>query len=99
MIDARGSRSRGRAVLLLASVGAVLLLGGRTLAIAGIHVYQAAVAPLAASAGFRCRFTPSCSRYAEAVITRDGLPRGGWKTLKRIARCGPWTSPGTIDEP
>jgi putative membrane protein insertion efficiency factor len=78
---------------------AVALLNGRPLALAGIHVYQATVAPVMAGAGMRCRFTPSCSRYAEAVIARDGVLTGGWRAIKRIARCGPWTPPRTVDEP
>jgi putative membrane protein insertion efficiency factor len=76
-----------------------LVLNARPLAIAGIHVYQHTLSPLAARAGVRCRFTLSCSRYAEAVISRDGVAGGTWKALKRIARCGPWTPPGTVDEP
>jgi uncharacterized protein len=72
---------------------------GRSLAIGGIHVYQRTLAPLADRAGARCRFTLTCSRYAETVIARDGLVRGGWKTVKRIARCGPWTAMGTRDDP
>ena len=71
----------------------------QTLALGGIHAYQRTVAPLAARAGLRCRFTPTCSRYAEAVIARDGVVRGGLKAALRIARCGPWTTPGTRDEP
>ena len=78
---------------------AIVLLEGQRLAIGGIHVYQRTLAPLADRAGARCRFTPTCSRYAETVIARDGLVRGGWKTMKRIARCGPWTYPGTRDDP
>jgi uncharacterized protein len=72
---------------------------GQAIAIAAIHGYQRALAPLAARAGARCRFTPTCSRYAEAVITRDGVVRGGWRAVTRIARCGPWTAAGTRDEP
>jgi putative membrane protein insertion efficiency factor len=72
---------------------------GTALALAGIHGYQHTLGPLLGRAGFRCRFTPTCSRYAEVVITRHGLLAGGWQTAKRIARCGPWTEAGTIDEP
>jgi putative membrane protein insertion efficiency factor len=70
-----------------------------TLALGSIHVYQHALAGPAARIGLRCRFTPTCSRYSEIVIARDGVVRGGWRALKRVARCGPWTSPGTRDEP
>jgi putative membrane protein insertion efficiency factor len=74
-------------------------MNGQAIAIAAIHGYQRTLAPLAARAGARCRFTPTCSRYAETVVARDGVVRGGWKALKRIERCGPWTRPGTIDMP
>ncbi|HEX7138265.1 MAG TPA: membrane protein insertion efficiency factor YidD [Vicinamibacterales bacterium] len=69
------------------------------MALAGIHLYQRTLSPLAARAGFRCRFTPTCSRYAEVVIERDGIVRGGWRALARVTRCGPWTRPGTEDKP
>jgi uncharacterized protein len=69
------------------------------LAVAGIHVYQRALSPAAARAGAVCRFTPTCSHYAETVIKRDGIVRGGWSALRRIARCGPWTPAGTKDPP
>ena len=80
-------------------VVAVVAINGNAIAIAGIHAYQAAVAPIAAKIGLRCRFTPTCSHYAEAAIARDGVIRGGWKAITRIARCGPWTAEGTPDQP
>jgi uncharacterized protein len=78
---------------------AVLALNAQPLALAGIHGYQRMGSPLAARIGLRCRFTPTCSRYAETVIARDGVLRGGWKALRRVARCGPWTAMGTNDAP
>jgi uncharacterized protein len=71
----------------------------QTIAIASIHGYQRALSPAAARIGLRCRFTPTCSRYAETVIARDGFVRGSVKALARIARCGPWSAQGTRDEP
>ena len=53
---------------------------GQSLALAGIHGYQHTLAPVLGRARLRCRFTPTCSRYAEAVIARDGLIAGGWKS-------------------
>lgn len=76
----------------------VAVIPSRTV-IDAIHVYQRRVAPIAATLGARCRFTPTCSRYGEIVIARDGVVRGGWKAVKRIARCGPWTRAGTVDQP
>ncbi|HSK08158.1 MAG TPA: membrane protein insertion efficiency factor YidD [Vicinamibacterales bacterium] len=68
-------------------------------ATAGIHAYQRLGAPVLHRVGVRCRFTPTCSHYAEASLKRDGLLRGGWRSAKRLARCGPWTPMGTVDPP
>jgi putative membrane protein insertion efficiency factor len=80
-------------------VVALIAWNAQAIAIAGIHGYQRAVSPLAARVGLRCRFAPTCSRYAEVVIARDGAVRGGWKAIKRVARCGPWTPEGSRDDP
>jgi putative membrane protein insertion efficiency factor len=88
---------RARVLALLAAC--LVAWNAQTLALGAIHVYQHALAGPAARIGLRCRFTPTCSRYAETVIARDGVVRGGWLALKRVARCGPWTSQGTRDEP
>jgi putative membrane protein insertion efficiency factor len=82
-------------------VATVLLLSprGTSIGIAAIHGYQQTASPVLGRLGIRCRFTPTCSHYAEVVIARDGLAIGGWKTAKRLARCGPWTKMGTVDEP
>lgn len=83
------------------TIGAALMLAldGRAVALAGIHQYQRHLAPLVGRVGMECRFTPSCSHYAETAIARDGLIVGGARALRRIARCGPWTPRGTVDEP
>ena len=77
----------------------MLVANAQPIAIAGIHVYRDTVSPLAARAGIRCRFTPTCSRYAEVAIARDGIIRGGWKALARVVRCNPLTPAGTRDDP
>jgi putative membrane protein insertion efficiency factor len=76
-----------------------LAWNAQAIAIGGIHGYQHALSPLAARIGLRCRFTPTCSTYAEAVIVRDGVLRGGWKAVARVARCNPLTAMGTHDDP
>lgn len=68
-------------------------------AVGAIHLYQRTLSPLVARTGTRCRFTPSCSHYAESSIRRHGLIRGGWLAARRIARCGPRTPMGTVDWP
>ena len=77
----------------------MIVLNAQAAAIQAIHVYQRTLAPAADGIGLRCRFTPSCSHYAEKVIARDGMMRGGWLALKRIARCNPLTPAGTRDDP
>ncbi len=37
-----------------------------------------------------CRFTPTCSAYAYEAITKYGVIKGGWLTLKRLLRCNPF---------
>jgi uncharacterized protein len=46
-----------------------------------------------------CRFQPTCSAYGRAAIAKYGFAKGTAKTAWRIARCGPWTSQGTVDRP
>lgn len=71
-------------------------LSGRAL-VAGVGAYQAFGSGLVPRGS--CRFRPTCSRYAEAVIREHGALRGGWLTLRRLLRCGPWTPKGSVDRP
>lgn len=43
-----------------------------------------------------CRFTPSCSHYGYEAISKYGFIKGGWLTVKRLARCQP-LHPGGYD--
>lgn len=101
----RGRRAVAVIVLLLAVVVSWDLsrppasqLSARAL-LASIDLYQATVSRVLSKAGARCRFSPSCSHYGEAVIRKHGTLVGGWLAVKRIARCGPWTPMGTEDPP
>jgi putative membrane protein insertion efficiency factor len=64
-----------------------------------IDAYQATGSLILGRAGVRCRFEPTCSRYAEQVIEQQGALIGVSRSLTRLARCGPWTSDGTSDPP
>jgi uncharacterized protein len=64
-----------------------------------IHTYQRIGSPLVTRIGVRCKFTPSCSHYGVLAIEKYGFARGGWLTMRRIARCGPGTPLGTVDYP
>lgn len=63
----------------------------RQLALLAIRWYQRTASPALPPA---CRFEPSCSRYGYEAIERYGLLRGGWFTLRRLARCHPFHRPG-----
>ncbi|MFH1610199.1 MAG: membrane protein insertion efficiency factor YidD [Candidatus Bipolaricaulota bacterium] len=59
----------------------------RRLAALLVRLYQRGISPLVPR---RCRFYPSCSEYARQAFLRHGLLRGGWLSLRRVVRCGPW---------
>jgi putative membrane protein insertion efficiency factor len=44
--------------------------------------------------GGHCRFTPSCSQYMIDAVQRYGPVKGGWRGIKRIARCNPFGGSG-----
>lgn len=44
--------------------------------------------------GHNCRYQPTCSQYALDALEQHGAVRGGWLTLRRIARCHPWGASG-----
>ena len=56
-----------------------------------IHVYRLL---LSGSLGGQCRFSPTCSHYAEDAIRQHGAIRGTLMAAWRIARCGPFTAGG-----
>ena len=58
----------------------------KTLFLALIRFYQKHISPAFPA---RCRFSPTCSRYAYEAITKYGALKGGWLALKRILRCHP----------
>jgi putative membrane protein insertion efficiency factor len=105
-----GRRQSRRTVVIIAALAIIALVAVHDLtavpghsiaaraAIALIDEYRAHVGPRLGKIS-RCRFKPSCSRYGRAVIQKHGFIRGSAKTAVRIARCGPWTAAGTVDNP
>jgi putative membrane protein insertion efficiency factor len=63
----------------------------RNVAIAPIRAYQVLISPAIPR---RCKYEPTCSRYAVQAIRRYGILRGlvlaGW----RLLRCNPWSHGG-----
>ena len=77
--SARSARSLGPAGIL------------RGLITAPIFVYQRVISPAIPR---RCKYEPTCSRYAVEAIREYGILRGlvlaGW----RLLRCNPWSHGG-----
>jgi uncharacterized protein len=63
----------------------------QSLFLALIHLYRWTFSPLL---GRHCRYQPTCSAYGLAAIREWGPWRGGWLTLRRIARCHPFRPGG-----
>ena len=63
----------------------------RSAAIAPIRFYQRVISPALPR---RCKYEPTCSRYAVHAIQQYGILRGlilaGW----RLLRCNPWSHGG-----
>jgi uncharacterized protein len=66
-----------------------------TLLIWLIRLYQRTISRLL---GPRCRFEPSCSRYAAACLESHGALRGGLLSILRVCKCHPF-HPGGYDPP
>lgn len=52
-----------------------------------ISFYRRHISPFTAPS---CRFTPTCSAYAQEAINKYGALKGGWLTVKRLCRCHPF---------
>jgi uncharacterized protein len=63
----------------------------RAVVLAPIHLYRVVVSPAIPR---RCKYEPTCSRYALEAIREYGILRGlvlaGW----RLLRCNPWSYGG-----
>ena len=63
----------------------------RAAAIAPITVYQRFVSPAIPR---RCKYEPTCSRYAVEAIREYGILRGAVLASWRLLRCNPWSYGG-----
>jgi uncharacterized protein len=63
----------------------------RQIAALPVHAYRAIVSPLL---GPRCKYHPTCSRYALDAIRELGVVRGSILAAWRLLRCNPWSHGG-----
>jgi putative membrane protein insertion efficiency factor len=63
----------------------------RAVAVAPIVVYQKVISPALPR---RCRYEPTCSRYAVRAIREYGILRGLVLAAWRLLRCNPWSRGG-----
>ena len=63
----------------------------RAIAVAPIRLYQLVISPALPR---RCKYEPTCSRYAVQAIRRYGILRGSVLAAWRLLRCNPWSHGG-----
>jgi putative membrane protein insertion efficiency factor len=63
----------------------------RRVAVVPILAYQRLVSPML---GRRCKYEPTCSRYAVDAIRELGVVRGLVLAAWRLLRCNPWSHGG-----
>ena len=56
-----------------------------------VTVYQCCISPFMVNS---CRFYPSCSSYFKDSIDNFGVVKGCFLTLKRLAKCHPFSRGG-----
>ncbi|MBO4298509.1 MAG: membrane protein insertion efficiency factor YidD [Clostridia bacterium] len=66
---------------------------GKKVMLGMIRFYRGAISPYTPAA---CRYTPTCSAYAQEAIEKYGARKGGYLAAKRILRCHPF-HPGGYD--
>jgi len=63
----------------------------KKISLTAIKIYRQAISPYHPPV---CRFTPTCSEYAETAISKYGVLKGGLKAGWRILRCHPFSKGG-----
>jgi uncharacterized protein len=85
-IEKRGSHRPSPTTLVSGMTWAV-----RSVLIGLVRLYQLTLGALLPDA---CRFTPTCSQYFIAAVTKHGAFKGVWLGIRRIARCHPFCAGG-----
>jgi len=56
-----------------------------------IRFYRRGISPYTPPS---CRYTPTCSAYAQEAIEKYGAGKGAWLALRRLLRCHPFGGKG-----
>jgi putative membrane protein insertion efficiency factor len=73
------------------SLTAAMKRMARGAAVAPILIYQHVVSPAIPR---RCKYEPTCSRYAVDAIREYGILKGPVLAVWRLLRCNPWSHGG-----
>jgi putative membrane protein insertion efficiency factor len=63
----------------------------RTVLLAPVLAYQRVISPALPR---RCKYEPTCSRYAVRAVEEYGILRGLVLAMWRLLRCNPWSHGG-----
>jgi uncharacterized protein len=63
----------------------------RSVVLAPVVAYQRVVSPMLPR---RCKYEPTCSRYAVQAVGEYGILRGLVLAMWRLLRCNPWSHGG-----
>lgn len=53
-----------------------------------ISLYRVGISPYLGQG--KCRYQPTCSKYALEALQKYGIFKGGYLAAKRILSCHPW---------
>ncbi|MBU3109779.1 membrane protein insertion efficiency factor YidD [Clostridium gasigenes] len=56
-----------------------------------INLYRKYISPMRSPC---CIYSPTCSQYAIDAISKYGVLKGGFLTIRRILRCNPFSKGG-----
>lgn len=59
-----------------------------------IDKYKKFISPIFEYFGINCKYYPTCSEYAKQAITKYGVVKGGYLSIKRILKCNPFSKGG-----
>ena len=59
-----------------------------------IKIYRIFLSPFL---GKNCRFNPTCSVYASEAITKYGITKGSYLSVRRLMKCHPFSKSDYYD--